>query len=588
MPNSRDHEAGISSRSRRDANRRTRHNQRLVQSLLDIMESSTCVVNNHGEIVATNRAWRQASSGEDASPLPVDGHYLDIWEPAIGADPDVAAKISMGLNRLLGGQPDEFTVDYPCKTGDTERWISLRIAPLHEISGAVLTHVDISAAKLSARAMSYQSLHDPLTNLPNRDLLRDRLQQALAWTERTGRPVVVAFLSLDGFSRVNERLGHSAGDELLRVVSARWDALMRSGDTLARFAGDEFVAVWPGVESVDEAEALARGLFDALDSPFIVNESAVPVSASIGVAMSVPGQSPDDLLLAADAAMADAKSRGGTRITLHSTALQEGIQLRLRTEVELSEALAHDQLVLHYQPVVDLKRGVTTGVEALIRWQQPDGLRMPDTFIPTAEASGLIVPIGVWVLQEACRQGALWRAQGLDLDVAVNLSARQVSHPDVVGTIEDALRQSGLPPERLLVEVTESTVMEDADASEAALRAIAALGVAVAIDDFGTGYSSLVYLKRYTLHALKVDRSFVAGMGVNADDDAIVASIINLAGAVGAVCIAEGVETPEQRAALTALGCDYAQGFLFGRPVPAEGLAQALTDCARVLASPSE
>jgi EAL domain-containing protein (putative c-di-GMP-specific phosphodiesterase class I) len=242
--------------------------------------------------------------------------------------------------------------------------------------------------------------------------------------------------------------------------------------------------------------------------------------------------------------------------------------------------------VLHYQPVVDLKRGITTGVEALVRWKRADGLRMPDTFIPAAEASGLIVPMGVWVLQEACRQGAVWRSEGLDLDIAVNLSARQVTHPDVVSTIQDALRRSGLPPERLLVEVTESTVMEDAEAAEVALHAIAALGVAVAIDDFGTGYSSLVYLKRYDLHALKVDRSFVAGMGVNADDDAIVASIINLAGAVGAVCIAEGVETHEQHASLVALGCDYAQGFLFGRPVPAEALAQALTDCARVLASP--
>jgi EAL domain-containing protein (putative c-di-GMP-specific phosphodiesterase class I) len=361
---------------------------------------------------------------------------------------------------------------------------------------------------------------------------------------------------------------------------------MRSGDTLARFAGDEFVAVWPAVDSVGEGEALVHGLFAALEPPFTLNGSSVTVTASIGVAISVPNQSPDELLQAADTAMAEAKGRGPGHITLHSDALKEGIQLRLRTEVELREALKHDELVLHYQPVVDLKRGVTTGVEALVRWQRSDGLRMPDSFIPVAEASGLIVPMGVWVLQEACRQGVLWRQQGMDLDVAVNLSTRQVSHPDVVASIQDALRRSGLPPERLLVEVTESTVMADADVAEVALRAIAALGVAVAIDDFGTGYSSLVYLKRYDLHALKIDRSFVAGMGINADDDAIVASIITLAAAVGAVCIAEGVETPQQHAALVALGCDYAQGYLFGRPVPAEGLGQALTDCARVLSSP--
>jgi diguanylate cyclase (GGDEF)-like protein len=579
-------QASTSSRFPGGPGRLTGRDKSLVESLLDVMEYATCVVNSDGDIVATNQAWRQAFSGTRGIALAVEGRYLDVWVPAVGDNRVVAEKIAVGLDLLLRGESDTFSIQYAFANGDKERWISLQITPLHEISGAVLSHVDISAATISARAMSFQSLHDPLTQLPNRDLLGDRLRQALAWAERTGKPVVVAFLSLDGLGRVNERLGHSAGDELLQAISGRWLALLRSGDTLARFAGDEFVAVWPGVESVDEGEALVHGLFDALSRPFAVNGSSVAVSASIGVAVSVPRQSPDDLLQAADEAKAEAKSRGPGHTTLHSDALREGIHLRLRTEVELREALKHDELVLHYQPVVDLKRGVTTGVEALVRWQRADGLRMPDTFIPAAEASGLIVPMGVWVLQEACRQGALWRRQGLDLDVAVNLSARQVTHPDVVSTIQDALRRSGLPPERLMVEVTESTVMEDADAAEVALRAIAALGVAVAIDDFGTGYSSLVYLKRYDLHALKVDRSFVSGMGVNAEDDAIVASIINLAGAVGAVCIAEGVETQEQHAALVALGCDFAQGYRFGRPVPAEALGQALADCARVLMAP--
>jgi diguanylate cyclase (GGDEF)-like protein len=562
-----------------------RHDQGLLESLLDVMEHSTCVVNSDGDIVATNRAWRQASSGAGGTGLPVKGPYIDVWAAAVGDNRVIAEKISVGLELLLGGESDKFSIDYAFAGGDKERWISLRITPLHEISGAVLSHVDISAATLSARAMSYQSLHDPLTQLPNRDLLKDRLRQALAWAERTSHPVVVAFLSMDGFRRVNERLGHSAGDRLLQQVSSRWLAVMRIGDTLARFAGDEFVAVWPGVESIADGESLVRRLVGVLETPFTLNESTLAMTASIGVAISVRGQSSDDLLQAADAAMAEAKGRGPGHVTLHSDALRQGIHLRLRTEIELREALRHDELVLHYQPVVDLKRGVTTGVEALVRWQRADGLRMPDTFIPAAESSGLIVPMGAWVLVEACRQGALWRRQGLDLEVAVNLSARQVTHPDVVSTIQDALRRSGLPPERLLIEVTESTVMADADAAEVTLRAIAALGVSVAIDDFGTGYSSLVYLKRYDLHALKVDRSFVAGMGVSAEDGAIVASIINLAGAVGAVCIAEGVETPEQHAALVELGCDFAQGFLFGRPVPAEALAETLTECARVLAS---
>jgi diguanylate cyclase (GGDEF)-like protein len=580
--------SSASSRKHGGVQRQFRHSQRLVQNLLDVMEPSTCVVDNRGQIIATNHAWRLAAYVDESGHLPVAGSYLDIWQESVGADQDVRAQISAGLDRILAGGPDRLTVDYPCRSGDAERWISLQMAPLHEISGAVLSHVDISAAKLAARTMTYQSLHDPLTDLPNRDVLKDRLHQALAWTERTGQSVAVAFLSLDHFNRVNERLGHAAGDELLKAVTVRWSALMRSGDTLARFAGDEFVAVWPGVGSVAEAEGLAQGLFAALSEPFTLNDVQVSVSVSVGVAAGTPPQTPEGLLLAADAAMSHAKNHGRGRITVHSDELQEGIHLRLRTETELRAALLQGEFVLHYQPVVDLARGVATGVEALIRWQHPDGLRMPDSFIPAAESSGLIVPIGAWVLGEACRQGAMWRAHGLDLQMAVNLSARQVTHPDVVATIRSALRRSGLPPRGLLVEVTETTVMEDADAAAVALRDIAALGVAIAIDDFGTGYSSLVYLKRYALQALKVDRSFVAGMGVNADDDAIVASIVTLARAVGAVCIAEGVETPAQHNALLALGCDYAQGFLFGRPVPALALGQQLEECARTLGTASE
>jgi EAL domain-containing protein (putative c-di-GMP-specific phosphodiesterase class I) len=298
------------------------------------------------------------------------------------------------------------------------------------------------------------------------------------------------------------------------------------------------------------------------------------------------GQAPqtaEELLHTADVAMYEAKSHGRGRTCAWSEDLRHGLDTRLRIEVELQEALQRDELVLHYQPVVDLQRRVVVGVEALVRWQHPDGLRMPDSFIPVAESTGLIVPLGTWVLQQACRQGAAWAAAGLDLQVAVNFSARQVSHLDVLQTIQQALQESGLPAASLLAEVTETTMMEDAELAQVTLRHIADLGVQVAIDDFGTGYSSLLYLKRYPIHALKVDRSFVAGLGVADDDDAIVASVVGLAKAVGAVCIAEGVETAEQHAALRALGCDYAQGYLFSPPVPARDLPAALDRCTRVL-----
>jgi EAL domain-containing protein (putative c-di-GMP-specific phosphodiesterase class I) len=296
------------------------------------------------------------------------------------------------------------------------------------------------------------------------------------------------------------------------------------------------------------------------------------VSASLGIAVGHADRTAEELLLEADAAMYSAKAHGRGLRRMFTSELRSGAESRLRLESDLREAMAQEQFVLHYQPVVDITRNVVAGVEALVRWDHADGLRMPDTFIPVAEASGLIVPLGTWVLEEACRQNAAWTAEGLVLDVAVNLSVRQLAHAAVTATLHDVLARTGLAPAQLMVEITESAVMEDADAALAALSSIAALGSGIAIDDFGTGYSSLVYLKRYPIHALKVDRTFVSGIGRNVDDDAIVASIVNLARAVGAVCIAEGVETAQQLTALRELGCQFAQGYLFARPVPASQL----------------
>ncbi len=559
----------------------------MALSVLDAMEHSACLVDRAGTIIAVNRSWQAfaADNGGDASRTAVGRSYFDVCADAEGPDRAAAGQAAAGLRALLAGDIDRFELDYPCHSPTVERWLSLRI---HRSAGAgaVVAHVDLSPVRQAQDALVHHTLHDELTGLPNRALLADRLSQALAWAGRQSRVVAVAHLGLDHFRRVNDSLGHQAGDALLRAVVARLSGLLRVGDTLARFVGDELVVVWPALASHEQAQVLAAGLVDAFAAPFDVDGASVALTASVGVAVGAAPRTPQDLLLAADAALQDAKQNDRGAVRFFTEDLRTGVEARVRLEADLRAGLTRGELVLHYQPVIDLRTDVVTGVEALVRWAHPDGLRMPDAFIPVAEASGLIVQLGEAVLEEACRQGAAWAAAGLDLQIAVNFSARQVSHQRVITSVDGALRRSGLLPHRLLVEVTESTMLEDAELAEVVLSELAALGPEIAIDDFGTGYSSLLYLKRYPVRALKVDRSFVAGMGVNVNDDAIVASVISLAHAVGAVCIAEGVETQEQAVALRALGCDFAQGYLFGRPMPAKQIPSALAACAALLPAP--
>jgi diguanylate cyclase (GGDEF)-like protein len=434
--------------------------------------------------------------------------------------------------------------------------------------------------------LARQLLTDPLTGLPNRELLTDRLVQAVADTARSTGHVGVCAIGLDQFERVNDSRGHATGDRLLAAVAARVAELIRPGDTLARLYGDQYVVVLRDLAEPVEAEPLAARLAGVFLRPFDIDGTPVSLTASIGVTTGRAPQGADELLSAAEAAMRDAKARGRARTRVYTSELRDGAADRLRTEVALRRGLERDEFTLHYQPVIDLAQGRVVGVEALVRWQHPtEGLLLPGAFIPVAEATGLIVPLGAWVLDQACRQAAAWDAAGRPLHMAVNLSARQVSHVDIVPTLRRALDSSGLPAERLLVEVTESAVMEDAEAAGIALAQIAQLGASVAIDDFGTGYSSLLYLKRYPIHALKVDRWFVSGLDEDGDDAAIVASLISLSRAVGAVCVAEGIETATQYQRLVALGCHYGQGYLFSRPVPAEDLLSAVDESEQRLAA---
>jgi diguanylate cyclase (GGDEF)-like protein len=425
----------------------------------------------------------------------------------------------------------------------------------------------------SWRTNEQQLLRDALTGLPSRLMLMNRLSSALARLERSGGHVAVLFIDLDRFKIVNDSLGHHAGDTLLLGVTERLRKAVRSHEMLARFGGDEFVLVCEDVADAQHAVAVAERLLKALALPFDLHGSQAFVAGSIGIALTGDHTtSPADLVRDADAAMYHAKEAGGGRWSIFDQVIRDRVVQRQATEAALRTAIEEEQLVVHFQPELDVATAAIVGVEALVRWERPGvGMVSPGDFIPIAEETGLIIPLGWWVLRESCRL-----AQTFDDDrlvVRVNVSARQLSDASLTTVVAQALADSELPPERLCLEVTESVVMEDAERSIAALQAVRDLGVSIALDDFGTGYSSLSYLRRLPIDGLKIDRSFVRGLGHEAEDESIVASVIDLARSLGVDVTAEGVETAEQHERLRAGGCDTMQGFLFARPQPAADVA---------------
>jgi diguanylate cyclase (GGDEF)-like protein len=561
----------------------------LARGLLDALEAPTCAVGPDGVIIAVNNAWLSFTAGPDSSltKWDVGADYLCRCDDVVAAGGELAPTIATfaeGLRNVLAKRVDRYQHEYPRPGATEDRWFSIRVSPAEFGGGrgAVISHVDVTDMHRVQLALTHQALHDSLTGLPNRLLLADRLQQACADARRHGRQVGVAFLDLDHFKRINDSLGHAAGDALLLQVAGRLAGIMRDGDTLSRYSGDEFVIVWRDLADAENVASLGARLSEVLAPPFDLGATSVNLSASVGVAVG-DAASADDLLMEADAAMYDAKRHGGGRLRVFTGELRQGVEDLMRTEVELRGALNRSELVLQYQPVIDLDSARPVAVEALARWQHPErGLLLPDCFIPVAESSGLIVPLGRWAVDQACRDAVAFIGAAQGLDVAVNLSVRQLTQPDVVEHVRDALQRSGLDPKRLMLEVTESVFMQDADAAALALNGLAQLGVRIAIDDFGTGYSSLLYLRRYPISALKLDRVFVSGIGVSLNDEAICRSVVNLAHAVGATSIGEGVETVEQFAALRALGCQQAQGFLWSPAVSADVLAEVLAGCAQL------
>ncbi len=437
---------------------------------------------------------------------------------------------------------------------------------------------DIGERKEMEAELIHQALFDRLTGLANRALLTDRLTNSLTATRRRAGRLSVIFLDLDNFKAVNDTLGHTAGDELLTQVGARIADAIRPSDTVARFGGDEFVIICEDASSY-ESEQVAEGVRTAINMPFLVGTNELHITASMGIARADENATLESLLGDGDAAMYVAKRLGRDRVEVFDNTLRATAEGRMATASALRHALERNEFVLHFQPVIDLHSGSMVSAEALLRWEHPErGIISPLEFIPLAEETGLIIPIGAWVLEQACLQLVEWRRHDPMMSIAVNLSVRQMLAPDVAGVIADILTRTGVPPSAVCLELTESVFMEDAEYFGATLAAIKALGVTLAIDDFGTGYSSLSYLKRFPVDSVKIDRAFVNGLGTDSHDSALVSAILAMANALGLTVIAEGIENQQQLVILKGLNCPRAQGFFLARPAPAREIDRLICE----------
>ena len=475
---------------------------------------------------------------------------------------------------LKTGEPYQRDTE-PVRPDGARLWISATGEARRDAGGRIIglrgTVQDITERKLAEERSWHQAHHDALTGLPNRLLFNDRLEMAIQRARRQNERLAVMFLDLDDFKQVNDTLGHSVGDELLVLVAERLQRALRREDTLARLGGDEFLIVMGGSKDAASVAVMARKILSVFENPFVAKKRDLFLSGSLGIALCPDdGSDPETLMANVDAAMYRAKRMGRNTFQFFTAEMQRHAQERAALESGLRRALVADELRLHYQPIWELATRRIVGFEALVRWQHPEkGLLLPNAFVSLAEDVGLIIPLGGWVLRQACERTHIWRESGATgLTVAVNLSARQLQHEGFVRQVLEVLRETDLPPTAIDLEITESLAMQSVQATTQVLSQLSAVGIRISIDDFGIGHSSLSYLKHFPIRRLKVDRSFIEGMARDTRDRAIVAGILSIAHSLGVKVVAEGVETAEQASLLATLGCDEAQGFLLGEPVP--------------------
>jgi diguanylate cyclase (GGDEF)-like protein/PAS domain S-box-containing protein len=558
-----------------------------TETVLDSAGEGIFRIDRRGRIVYVNRAGAEMLGAEPGTLIGRGLHALAHHSHADGR-PYPFRECPMGAT-LTFGHAQRVTGEVMWRADGTSFPAEYHSSPVTEdgeITGAVIVVSDTTEERLMHDALLHQSMHDPLTGLPNRTLLADRLEHALARMARDGGGTLAAlFLDLDNFKDINDSRGHGVGDELLKALAPRLASVLRESDTLARFGGDEFVVLCEKLDGPEDAMRVADRLLECLRQPIIAGGTEHHVGASVGVATTTGFYrgGAEGLMRDADAAMYRAKAGGRGRIEVFDELMRANIVERIRIESQLRRALERGELRLVFQPILAVDGREVYRAEALLRWEHPEaGVVSPADFIPVAEESGLIVAIGAWVIDEACRQAGEWMrsddARIAGLRIAVNVSARQLANAGLVDTVAAALERHGMPHRSVVLEITETALIDDPVRAEETLQALSDLGVIISLDDFGTGYSSLSSLKDFPLSAIKIDRSFIAGMVPGSREAAIVEGLLGMGRSLGLSTVAEGIETFEQLDQLKAMGCEYGQGYLISRPVAAEELERLIVD----------
>jgi len=555
-----------------------------LQAIIDGVSDPLMVIGLDYRVLLLNKASRAnlVDRYADASPLHCYQASHQCAEPCSGNDHPCPLQEVKRTN-----QPVTVVHQHLTKSGEL-RMFELVASPYRSEDGTLLGIIE-SSRDISDRIsmekdiadrdhrLEFLAHHDPLTQLPNRLRFNDRMQHAMAKAQRTETQIAILFLDLDRFKNINDSLGHAVGDEVLREVADRLRKTVREADTIARLGGDEFLIIIEDIKDILGAATLAQKIQAILNEPIDIDNHELTATASIGIS-TYPNDAVDGegLLKCADVAMYRAKEHGRNNYQFYTPDMNARTHELLLLEADLRKALEQEQMVLHYQPQIDLATGTLIGMEALVRWQHPEkGMIPPNDFIPLAEETGLIVPLGEWVLRTACKQNRTWQAAGLPaLKMAVNVSARQFRQVHLTDTIINILKETGLESRWLELEITESAVMKNVTSAILTMNNLHRQGIQLAIDDFGTGYSSLSYLKRFPVSRLKIDRSFITDITSNANDTSIAKSIIALADTMNMQVLAEGIETDEQLALLKEMGCQFGQGFLFSRAISAEELTK--------------